>query len=119
MPRKKGSPKTGGRKRGTPNRVTREFRETVRLLLEENAENVGRWLRLVAEGNGRKSKPDPARALDLLTKLAEYASPKLSRAELNHGDMNETILEAFKLLHKTQTNRHSSGDMRHDQSNRT
>lgn len=114
MPRKKGSPKTGGRKRGTPNKATREFRETVRLLLEENAENVGRWLRLVAEGNGRKSKPDPAKALDLLTKLAEYASPKLSRAELNHG--GETILETLRLLHH---NRHSSGDMRHDQSNRT
>lgn len=74
--------KTGGRKAGTPNRVTAEFRDTVRLLLESNAQNVVRWLTLVAEGDGTKlNKPDPAKALDLLAKLAEYAAPKLARTE--------------------------------------
>lgn len=74
--------KTGGRQKGAPNKVTAEFRETVRLLLEENSENVGRWLTLVAEGDGSdNSKPDPAKALDLLAKLAEFAAPKLGRVE--------------------------------------
>lgn len=78
----KGRPKTGGRKRGTTNKVTAEFRETVRTLLETNADNVGRWLTLVAEGDGTDSgKPDPAKALDLLAKLAEFAAPKLNRTE--------------------------------------
>lgn len=76
-------PKTGGRTAGTPNKVTVEFRETVRNLLDSNAENMARWLTLVAEGDGSEyGRPDPAKALDLLAKLAEYAAPKLSRAEV-------------------------------------
>lgn len=66
-----------------PNKATVEFRETVRKLLEDNRENVGRWLSLVAEGDGSDNgKPDPAKALDLLAKLAEFAAPKLNRTEL-------------------------------------
>ncbi len=74
----------GGRAPGTPNRVTTEFRETVRRLLEDNAENFGRWLTLVAEGDGTENgKPDPAKALSLITGLAEYAAPKLNRTEVS------------------------------------
>ncbi len=78
----KGRVKAGGRKKGTPNKQTAEFRETVRKLLEDNSANVGRWLSQVAEGDGTDNgKPDPAKALDLLCKLAEYAAPKLNRTE--------------------------------------
>jgi hypothetical protein len=71
-----------GRPKGVPNKITTEFRETVRRLLEDNSENVGRWLLLVAEGDGTDSgKPDPAKALDLMAKLAEFAAPKLGRVE--------------------------------------
>jgi hypothetical protein len=76
--RKPGTPKTGGRKAGTPNKVNAEFRETVRQLLEDNSANVGRWLAQVAA-------EDPAKALDLIAKLAEFAAPKLSRAEVKHS----------------------------------
>ncbi len=72
--------KTGGRVKGTPNKVNQEFRETVRKLLDDNAENVGTWLTQVAEGHG-ENKPDPAKALDLMAKLAEFAAPKLGRVE--------------------------------------
>ena len=83
----KGRVKAGGRKKGTPNKRTAEFRETVRNLLEDNAENVGRWLTLVAEGDGSDNlKPDPAKALDLLAKLAEFAAPKLNRTEHTGAD---------------------------------
>lgn len=76
-----------GRPKGTPNKVTAEFRDTVRKLLEDNAENVGRWLSLVAEGDGTENgKPDPAKALDLMAKLAEYAAPKLGRVEHTGAD---------------------------------
>ena len=78
-------PKTGGRTAGTPNKVTQEFRETVRQLLENNAGNVERWLTLVAEGDGSdnpRCQADPGKALDLLAKLAEYAAPKLARTEV-------------------------------------
>lgn len=71
-----------GRPKGVPNKITREFRETVRNLLESNSENVGRWLLLVAEGDGSENgRPDPGKALDLLAKLAEFAAPKLGRVE--------------------------------------
>ena len=72
--------KTGGRVKGTPNKVNREFRETVRKLLDENADNVGTWITQVAQGHG-ENKADPAKALDLLAKLAEFAAPKLGRIE--------------------------------------
>lgn len=68
-------PKTGGRKPGVPNKVTREFRETVTRLLEDNAENVAEWLSQVAAD-------DPDKALQRLAQLAEYAAPKLSRSEV-------------------------------------
>ena len=89
--------KTGGRVAGTPNRVTKEFRETVTKLLEANAENVGIWLQQVAEGSG-DAKPDPGKALDLLAKLAEYAAPKLSRAEhtgTDGGPVNHSLKVTF------------------------
>lgn len=77
----KGKPRGGSRK-GSPNKITADFRETVRKLLEDNSRNVGTWLKTVAEGDlSNDVKPDPAKALDLLTKLAEFAAPKLSRTE--------------------------------------
>jgi hypothetical protein len=70
----KGKKTGGGSRKGVPNRVTVEFRETVQQLLDDNRENVKLWLTTVAAD-------DPARALDLLAKLAEYAAPKLGRME--------------------------------------
>ena len=70
-----------GRPKGTPNKVNQEFRETVKKLLEDNSENVGRWLTAVAEGNGDPDKADPGKALDLMAKLGEFAAPKLARTE--------------------------------------
>lgn len=32
-----------GRPKGSPNKLTREFRETVQKLLDENRDNVSRW----------------------------------------------------------------------------
>lgn len=78
----KGRPKTGGRAKGTPNKVTQEFRETVQKLLDDNRDNVATWLKSVAEGDVTKDvKPNPAKALELLSGLAEFAAPKLARTE--------------------------------------
>jgi len=47
----KGHPKDGGgRAKGTRNRVMQEFRETVAQLLDDNRENIGKWLAQVADG---------------------------------------------------------------------
>lgn len=77
--------KTGGRQPGSLNKATREFRDTVTKLLSDNAGNVASWLADVANGKG-DVKPDPAKALDLLAKLAEFAAPKLGRTELTGKD---------------------------------
>lgn len=80
MAKPKGSPKTGGRVAGTPNKATKDFRDTITALLSDNATNVAVWLEQVANGVG-EAKPDPAKALDLMAKLAEFAAPKLGRIE--------------------------------------
>lgn len=72
--------KTGGRKPGSVNKTTQEFRHTVQALLDENRSNVSLWLSMVAQGHG-DVKPAPEKALDLLHKLAEFAAPKLGRTE--------------------------------------
>ncbi len=86
-----------GRPKGTPNKATTEFRETVRKLLEDNSANVGRWLSQVAEGDGTEhGKPDPAKALDLLAKLAEFASPKMGRVE-HVGDEQQPMRQITRI----------------------
>lgn len=78
----KGGKREGaGRPAGVPNKATQEFRETIRQLLENNSENVEKWLTQVAIGD-EDNKPDPKGALDMLAKLAEFAAPKLARTEV-------------------------------------
>ena len=78
-----------GRKPGVPNRSTQTFRETITNLLQDNSANVGVWL-------ARVSEDDPAKALDLLAKLAEYAAPKLSKVEQT-SEVNVTHGYAFQI----------------------
>jgi hypothetical protein len=84
-----------GRPKGTPNRSTTEFRDTIRDLLEGNKDNVSKWLTDIAEGDiTQDRRPDPYKALDMLAKLAEYAAPKLARTEhvgANDGPVELTI----------------------------
>lgn len=75
-----------GRPPGSVNKATKTFRDTVSRLLEDNAENVSKWLTEVAEGSVEKElKADPKAALTLLAQMAEYATPKLNRTEVT-GD---------------------------------
>jgi len=78
-----------GRPKGVPNKISTTFRETVTQLLADNSANVGLWL-------ARVSEDDPAKALDLLAKLAEYAAPKLSKVEQT-SEVNVTHGYAFQI----------------------
>lgn len=63
-----------GRPKGTPNKLTSKTREAFNMLIEDNIPKLNDWLSKVA-------KDDPARALDIIAKLAEYTTPKLARTE--------------------------------------
>src|ERR1700728_1320581 len=69
-----------GRPLGTPNKATVDFKEAVTNLLTQTAPEYLQWVMRVSEN-------DPARALEVLVKLAEFAYPKLSRTE------NKTVID--------------------------
>lgn len=74
-----------GRPAGTPNKATNKIREAFQKLIEENLENMTIWLSDVAAD-------DPKAALDIITKLGEYTTPKLARVE-NKLEAEEGITE--------------------------
>jgi hypothetical protein len=67
--------KTGGRAKGTPNRVTRSVRDALKELAESNVERVAEWLDAVA-------RESPAEALRLYLALIRYVVPTLSAAAI-------------------------------------
>src|SRR5258707_15841738 len=72
-----------GRKKGVPNKMTLEFRQLSRDMLEERFAKVGGWIDTVAE-------TDPARACELTLRLAEFFLPKLQRLNI---DLKEIPIE--------------------------
>ena len=86
-----------GRPKGAVNKATKTFRETINALLEGNAAHVEEWLHTVAYGDGDMVKPDPKGALDLLAKLAEYATPKLARTEVV-GDKDQPLNHSIEFV---------------------
>ena len=81
----KGKEKTGGKKKGTPNKVTTEIKEAYKMLIEANIPNLTLWLERVAE-------EDPKEALKYLASLSEYVVPKLARTEIQ-ADVEVTTLK--------------------------
>jgi hypothetical protein len=93
----------GGSRKGVPNKATAAVREAITRVLEGNAENFGRWLASVAEGEREPRmedgkplldehgepimkwlrQPDPGAALKLAMDMTEYHIPKLARTEIN------------------------------------
>jgi len=82
--------KTGGRKKGSTNKVTRDVREAIAVFAQENVEKMSEWLNQI---------DDPAKRLDLYLRALEYHVPKLSRAEVS-ANVTVTAVEALKELNE-------------------
>jgi hypothetical protein len=66
-----------GKPKGAVNKTSNKIREAFQKLIEDNLDNMTTWLTEVAAD-------DPKAALDILTKLGEYTTPKLARVENKH-----------------------------------
>lgn len=71
--------KSGGRKKGTPNKKTAAIRECLADLADNNRHKVQKWL-------DQTALDDPKGALQLYLQLCEYVLPKLARTELVGDD---------------------------------
>jgi hypothetical protein len=93
MPRgSKPGERRGGRKKGTPNRVTADAREAFRMVYEGRLGDLDRWIKETGDGyqavhflaDGTKIpyvEKNPGKASDLLLRMAEHFVPKLARHE--------------------------------------
>ncbi len=84
MPFEKGRKKTGGRKKGSTNKDIQQIRDAFRMLVEDNLENMTKWLEDVAADS-------PKQALDTIQGLAEFSIPKLARTEITGEDGKDLL----------------------------
>lgn len=68
--------KTGGRAKGTPNRMTKELREVLKAVLYEEINNIPDLL------NGLT----PKERIDALIRLAPYVLPKVYNVSMSTGE---------------------------------
>jgi hypothetical protein len=75
--------KTGGRTKGTPNKVTTRVREAIAEFAEANVGRLQTWLDAVAA-------KDPGKAAELFVKVLDYHIPRLARTEVKEESSERT-----------------------------
>ena len=81
--------KTGGRVKGTPNKVTADVRAAIAAFAEANISKLQTWLDAIAA-------KDPARAAELLLRALEYQVSKLARTEVKQDASEEP--QTFRIV---------------------
>ena len=76
MPFEQGKEKTGGRKKGTPNKLTKEIRDLLKSIYEEEIENIPIYL----------ADLKPKEKLDFLIRITPYILPKVETIDLEFGE---------------------------------
>lgn len=82
--RPKGSPKSGGRVAGTPNKKTAEARETIQRMLDAHAEDFSDWIR-------RTAATDPAKAASLYLDAMSFVAPRMKAVE-HSGEVSKMLV---------------------------
>jgi hypothetical protein len=82
--RKKGAPKTGGRKPGTPNRINKDLRARISTFLDDNFEEAVKSWREINE---------PVQKVRLYTDLIKFAVPTLQSVDLDANVSKSTPIE--------------------------
>jgi hypothetical protein len=82
----KGHVKLGGRKKGTPNKVSSDLRNRIKLFLDNNFEQLEKDI----------SELQPADRVRFLIKLMEFVVPKQQNMQLSGQDKTECIQVVFK-----------------------
>ena len=85
MGRAKGTPKTGGRKAGTPNKVTGTAKEWIAGLIDNNRTQIENDMK----------KLDPKERLQMLEKLMQYVIPKQQAvsAKIDFAALPDDVLD--------------------------
>lgn len=92
-PKGKPRPPGAGRKKGSQNKLTRNARQAIGLLLDGQSHKLPKWLDAVRKNDG------PRAAMDCYTKLLEFHVPKLARTEIQGNltvGLEHLLLEAAK-----------------------
>ncbi len=86
MSRIKGSPKTGGRQKGTPNKTTADVRHFLQRLIDDNRQTIEKDLKRL----------DPKDRLLVLEKFMSYIIPKQQAvaASIDYSRLSDEQLEA-------------------------
>lgn len=84
----KGHKRWGGRKPGTPNKITADLRAALTAIAHQNIDQVQEWLLAI---------PDPDTRIARYLDLCEYVIPKLARTELTGKD-GEVIKAAVTVV---------------------
>ena len=100
--------KLGGRKPGSTNKSTAAIKEAYQNLLEDNLDNMNRWLAIIAD-------KDPRGAVELMLKLSEYILPKLARTEVTGNDGEDLFKNVtFRFQTAINENEQNGKDMESD-----
>ena len=85
--REKGTPKTGGRGKGTPNRVTADTKAWLAKLLDKNRRQFEKDLKRL----------EPHQRVAIFEKMLAYSTPKLQsvEAKLDLNSMSDAQLNLF------------------------
>jgi len=84
--------KFGGRKKGTPNKTTKEIKDAFQLIIDKNICNIDKWLNEVAHKN-------PEKAIGLILSISEFILPKINKVEFS-----EMVVDQYENMTEEELN---------------